>query len=94
VLHQIPTGGLFQRDLRELNPGRAFVPEGHSSPCPFGHRVTGFQLESVVGVALVQRGPVRVNFNDDCKDTRAQYLPGLLLSIESFDAMLGLVQTH
>lgn len=52
-----------------------------------------FQLESLIGVALVQRGPVRVNFNYDCKETRARF-PGLLLSIESFDAMLGRVQTH
>jgi hypothetical protein len=47
-----------------------------------------FQLESIDGVALVQRGPVRVNFYDDCKDTRARF-PGLLLSNESFDANLG-----
>jgi len=47
-----------------------------------------FQPGSLTGVALVQRGPVRANFNDDCKDTRAR-LPGMLLSIESFDAMPG-----
>ena len=93
MLSQIPTVGLIQRDLRELNHERAFVPAGHSSPCPFGHRVTGFQLESVVGVALVQRGPVRVNFYDDCKDTRATVSQDCY-SIESFDAMLGRVQTH
>ena len=52
-----------------------------------------FQLESIVGVALVQRGPVRVNFNFAVR-TPARRLPGLLLSIESFDAMLGRVQTH
>jgi hypothetical protein len=52
-----------------------------------------FQLEPIDSVALVQRGPVRVKFYDDCKDTRARF-PGLLLSNESFDAMLGRVQTH
>jgi hypothetical protein len=31
-----------------------------------------FQLESIDGVALVQRGPVRVSFYNDCKDTRAR----------------------
>ena len=52
-----------------------------------------FQLESVDGVALVQRGPVRVDFDDNCKDTRARF-SGLLLSNESFDAMIGRVQTR
>jgi len=33
---------------------------------------------------------MRGSFYDDCKDTRAMF-PGLILSIESFDAMLGRV---
>jgi len=33
---------------------------------------------------------VRVSFYDDCKETRALF-PGLLISIESFDTMLGRV---
>ena len=53
-----------------------------------------FQLESVSPrVALIQSGPVRVSFYDDCKETRAMF-PGLLFSIESFDAMLGRVQAR
>jgi hypothetical protein len=44
-------------------------------------------------VAYIQSGPVRVSFYDDCKETRAMF-PGLLLSIDSVDAMLGRVQAR
>ena len=60
----------------------------------FGHRVTVSSLNQYSPrVALIQSGPVRVCFYDDCKETRAMF-PGLLFSIESFDAMLGRVQAR
>jgi len=36
---------------------------------------------------------MQVCFYDDCKETRAMF-PGLLLSIDTFDAMLGRVQAR
>ena len=44
-------------------------------------------------IAFIQSGPVRVSFYDDCKETRAMF-PGLLVSIDSVDAMLGRVQAR
>lgn len=53
-----------------------------------------FQLESIDGVSLVQRGPVRVKFNDDCKDTRSDVSQDCYSRLNLFDAMLGRVQTR
>ncbi len=91
MLSQIPTAELFERDPRLLNHVRASVPAGHSSPCPFGHRALVSSLNRLWPCFVrVPRGPVRVSFYYDCKETRAMF-PGLLISIESFDTMLGRV---
>jgi hypothetical protein len=55
---------------------------------------SSFQLESVDGVTLVQRGPVRVKLNDDCKDTRSDVSQVCYSRLNLFDAMLGRVQTR
>lgn len=53
---------------------------------------TDFQLESVDGVALVQRGPVRVNFYDDCKGHPRDVSQDCYSRLNLFDAMLGRVR--
>jgi len=50
-----------------------------------------FQLESFTAAyrSLFKVVLLRVSFYDDCKETRAMFSQGLLLSIESFDDAKG-----